>query len=59
MLEEGGLALFISQSGETADTLAARVLAQEHRLYPRVLAYFARDPAAARRNRIAIFPGDR
>ncbi len=46
-------------AADTADTLAARVLAQEHRLYPRVLAYFARDPAAARRDRIAIFPGDR
>lgn len=27
--------------GDTADTLAARVLAEEHRLYPRVLADFA------------------
>lgn len=27
--------------GDTADTLAARVLAEEHRLYPRILADFA------------------
>jgi phosphoribosylglycinamide formyltransferase 1 len=29
------------EPGDTADTLAARVLAQEHRLYPAVLARFA------------------
>lgn len=29
------------EPGDTADTLAARVLAEEHRLYPRVLADFA------------------
>ena len=29
------------QPGDTAETLAARVLAEEHRLYPRVLADFA------------------
>lgn len=29
-------------AGDTADTLAARVLAEEHRLYPRVLADFCR-----------------
>jgi phosphoribosylglycinamide formyltransferase-1 len=28
------------EPGDTADTLAARVLAAEHRLYPRVLAHF-------------------
>jgi len=42
--------------GDTAETLAARVLRQEHVLYPRVLAAFARDPQAARRTSIAIFP---
>ena len=42
---------------DTARTLAARVLEREHVLYPRVLAAFVRDPAAARRNPIAIFPG--
>ncbi|MFQ5566019.1 MAG: phosphoribosylglycinamide formyltransferase [Paracoccaceae bacterium] len=42
--------------GDTAATLAARVLAREHVLYPRVLAAFVRDPEAARRNPVAIFP---
>ena len=41
---------------DTALTLAARVLAREHVLYPRVLAAFVRDPEAARHNPIAIFP---
>ena len=41
---------------DTAGTLAARVLEREHVLYPRVLAAFIRDPEAARRNPIAIFP---
>ena len=43
-------------AGDTAATLAGRVLAREHLLYPRVLAAFIRDPEAARRNPIAIFP---
>jgi phosphoribosylglycinamide formyltransferase-1 len=43
-------------AGDTAQTLAARVLEREHVLYPRVLAAFIRDPEAARRNPIAIFP---
>jgi len=42
--------------GDTASTLAARVLECEHVLYPRVLAAFVRDPEAARHNPIAIFP---
>jgi phosphoribosylglycinamide formyltransferase-1 len=42
--------------GDTAGTLAARVLKREHVLYPRVLAAFVRDPEAARRNPVAIFP---
>ena len=42
--------------GDTALTLAARVLEREHVLYPRVLAAFVRDPEAARHNPIAIFP---
>jgi len=45
-------------AGDTEATLAARVLAREHVLYPRVLAAFARDPAAARQSRTAIFPDD-
>lgn len=43
---------------DTPATLAARVLAREHVLYPRLLADFIRDPEAARRNRVALFPGD-
>ncbi|MHA1528953.1 MAG: phosphoribosylglycinamide formyltransferase [Alphaproteobacteria bacterium] len=43
-------------AGDTAGTLAARVLEREHVLYPRVLAAFVRDPEAARRNPVAIFP---
>lgn len=41
--------------GDTADSLAARVLRVEHRLYPAALAAFVRDPVAARRTPIAIF----
>ncbi|GMG83294.1 phosphoribosylglycinamide formyltransferase [Paralimibaculum aggregatum] len=41
--------------GDTEASLAARVLEQEHRLYPRVLAAFAADPAAARAGRVALF----
>lgn len=33
-------------AGDTADTLAARVLAAEHRLYPQMLAVVARDQVA-------------
>lgn len=43
-------------AGDTPQTLAARVLAREHVLYPRVLAAFLGDPEAARRTPIAIFP---
>ena len=43
-------------ASDTAATLAARVLEREHLLYPRVLAGFIRDPEAARRNPVAIFP---
>ena len=42
--------------GDTALTLAARVLEREHVLYPRVLAAFVRNPEAARQNLIAISP---
>ncbi len=41
-------------AGDTAATLAGRVLAVEHRLYPAVLEAFARDPSAARRAPIAL-----
>ncbi len=43
-------------AGDTAETLAARVLEREHVLYPRVLAAFIRDPEAARHNPVTIFP---
>lgn len=45
-------------AGDTAQSLAARVLAREHVLYPRALAAFLRDPVAARNGRISIFPGN-
>lgn len=53
-----GQAVVPVMADDTAQTLAARVLAREHLLYPRVLADFVRDPDAARRNRVALFPGD-
>jgi len=40
--------------GDTPDTLAGRVLMQEHKLYPAVLKAFARDPDAARAAPIAL-----
>jgi phosphoribosylglycinamide formyltransferase-1 len=40
--------------GDTPERLAKRVLAQEHRLYPAVLAAFASDPEAARREPLAL-----
>jgi len=46
------------RAGDTPESLAARVLAREHVLYPRILAAFASDPDAARRTPIALFPGD-
>lgn len=51
-----GQAVVPVKAGDTAETLGARVLAREHLLYPRVLAGFVRDPEAARRNRVALFP---
>lgn len=53
-----GQAVVPVETGDTPESLAARVLAREHVLYPRLLADFVRDPAAARRNRLALFPGD-
>jgi glucosamine--fructose-6-phosphate aminotransferase (isomerizing) len=44
------LAIFVSQSGETADTLAARVLTQEHLIYPQAVAQFlAQSPTRVKR----------
>ncbi|MEM6663693.1 MAG: phosphoribosylglycinamide formyltransferase [Pseudomonadota bacterium] len=45
-------------AGDTPEALAARVLVQEHRLYPAVLRAFAENPAAARANPISIFLGE-
>jgi len=42
--------------GDTETALAARVLAQEHLLFPAVLRAFAEDPDRARAARIALFP---
>ena len=42
---------------DTPASLAARVLEMEHRLYPAVLAAFARDPDAVRRAPIALLSG--
>jgi len=53
-----GQAVVPVRPGDTAGTLAARVLRQEHRLYPRCLDAFLRDPDAARANRVAILAGD-
>ena len=41
-------------AGDTPERLAARVLEQEHKLYPLVLEAFARDPEAARRTPISL-----
>lgn len=41
-------------AGDTPDALAARVLRQEHRLYPRVLAAFMQDPVRARSNPLSL-----
>ena len=40
---------------DSPDTLAQRVLVQEHMLYPRILRAFASNPENARHNRIAVF----
>src|SRR5699024_5104797 len=40
--------------GDTGPVLAARVLEREHRLYPAVLAAFARNPDAARSAPLAL-----
>jgi phosphoribosylglycinamide formyltransferase-1 len=50
-----GQAAVAVQPGDTEESLAARVLEQEHRLYPMVLDAFARDPDAARARPVALF----
>ncbi|MGF1551547.1 MAG: phosphoribosylglycinamide formyltransferase [Paracoccaceae bacterium] len=49
-----GQAVVPVRTGDTAETLAVRALAMEHRLYPAVLAAFLADPETARRTPIAI-----
>ena len=46
------------EPGDTAEALAARVLAAEHRLYPAVLARVARGEAPIVGGRVEIVPGD-
>ena len=50
-----GQAAVAVQPGDTPATLAARVLVQEHLLYPAVLRAFAADPDAARMTPLALF----
>lgn len=45
--------------GDDEDTLAARVLAQEHRIYPQALAWLARDQVALTADGKVSFPHDR
>ena len=57
-LDSGGIlgqAVVPVRADDTPDSLAARVLAQEHLLYPAVLKAFAHDPDRCRSNPIALF----
>ena len=49
-----GQAVVPIETRDTADTLAARVLVQEHLLYPRILRTFAEDPDRVRQNPVAL-----
>ncbi|MEM7745592.1 MAG: phosphoribosylglycinamide formyltransferase [Pseudomonadota bacterium] len=49
-----GQAVVPVRAGDTPSTLAARVLEQEHRLYPAALAAFVSDPGKARSQPIAM-----
>ena len=53
-----GQAVVPVNPGDTPDTLAARVLVQEHRLYPTVLKAFVEDRDRARQTPIALFAPD-
>lgn len=58
-LDEGpilGQAVVPVRAGDTPETLAARVLVQEHRLYPQALAAFAQDTEAALAGPLSLFP---
>ena len=50
-----GQAVVPVRAGDTPDALAARVLEQEHRLYPAVLRAFAEDPQRCRSTPVALF----
>lgn len=50
-----GQAVVPVRPGDDAQSLAARVLEQEHRLYPAVLAAFVANPDAARHAKLALF----
>lgn len=52
-----GQAVVPVRRGDDPGALAARVLEREHVLYPAVLAAFVADPARARTEPIALFPG--
>lgn len=56
ILGQGAVAV---RAGDTAGTLAHRVLDLEHRLYPAVLRNFLLDPDAAREERLALWYDDR
>ena len=60
-LKQGGLALFVSQSGETADTLATQRYAKEHKQHTVavVMSSPRRSPARARRSCPRSRPRDR
>lgn len=53
-----GQAVVPVRATDTAESLAARVLTMEHKLYPRILADFVRDPEAARRTPVALAHAD-
>lgn len=53
-----GQAVVAVEAGDTPKSLAARVLKQEHRLYPRALAAFIEDPERLLNAPLALFPGD-
>ncbi|MEM7684773.1 MAG: phosphoribosylglycinamide formyltransferase [Pseudomonadota bacterium] len=60
-LDEGailGQAVVPVRPEDTAETLALRVLMQEHRLYPAVLRAFVKNPVDARANKIALADPD-
>lgn len=51
-----GQAVVPVRPGDDAATLAARVLEQEHKLYPAALAQFVADPDALRAGPLSMFP---